>query len=165
MALLNFEIEGQKVLSRNFRILADEVKTMKPEFRNIGAAIIEESQKHFNNGWIEGSKWKKLSPATVKARKNRFWHYKKKPAGAGARGPILVWTWKLKKGFEKQTGNLHVVVSNKVPYFKYHQTKNRKSNKLPRRVILFLNQGLKLRISNIIAKGINKRVWNFKKQY
>jgi len=35
MAVLTFEIEGEKVLSRNLRILADGIKDMSKEFKDI----------------------------------------------------------------------------------------------------------------------------------
>ena len=35
MAVLEFQLEGQKVLSRNLRILADGVQDMQSEFKDI----------------------------------------------------------------------------------------------------------------------------------
>lgn len=35
MAVLEFQLEGQKVLSRNLRILADGVQDMQKEFKDI----------------------------------------------------------------------------------------------------------------------------------
>lgn len=35
MAVLEFQLEGQKVLSRNLRILADGVQDMQNEFKDI----------------------------------------------------------------------------------------------------------------------------------
>ena len=72
MAILSFEIEGQKVISRNFRILADEIKAMKPEFEEVGQIMLDGSLENFETEGSEtGGKWKPLAPATIMARKKR----------------------------------------------------------------------------------------------
>lgn len=83
MALLTFELDGQKVLSRNLRILADGIQDMQPEFKEIGDMIEKSAQANFTNeGSESGGKWKNLSPATVKARQKRQGYYKNSPSGA-----------------------------------------------------------------------------------
>jgi len=162
MARLEFELEGQKVLSRNLRILADGVKDMQTEFRQIGDLIEGSAKKNFENQGSEGGgKWRPLSAATVKARQKRTGHYKKAPSGAGANGPILTWTGNLKNSFIKKPGKLEVAVGNTADYYKYHQSKNRKGGKLPRRLILELKQNDKRDITAVLAKGLNKKIRNF----
>lgn len=166
MAKLTFEIEGQKVISRNFRILADEITEMKPEFEEIGQIMLDGSLDNFETEGSEtGGKWKNLAPATIMARKKRLWYYKNAPSWASASGPILQWTGNLKNSLFKESGDLYALVWNAAPYFKYHQTKNRGSWNLPRRLILEIRETNKLKIQNTIAKGINKRVWNFWKRF
>lgn len=80
MALLSFEIEGEKVLSRNFRVLADDIKSMRPEFQEVGKAIMESAQRNFDNQGTETGKWKSLAPSTKKAREKRTGYYKKTPS-------------------------------------------------------------------------------------
>jgi phage gpG-like protein len=98
------------------------------------------------------------------ARKKRTWYYKNSPNGASASWPILQWTWNLKSSLFQETGDLYALVWNSAPYFKYHQTK-KTSWSLPRRVILEIRETNKLKIQMAIWKGINKRVWNFWKQF
>lgn len=165
MAVLTFEIEGEKVLSRNLRILADGIKDMSKEFREIWNLIESSAKSNFENEWSEGGgKWKSLSPATIKARRKRQWYYKNPPSGASATWPILQWTGTLKNSFVKKPGKMEVSVGNKAPYFKYHQRKKR-SWKLPRRLILELKQNDKRDIVAIIWKGINERIKNFWRQF
>ena len=72
MAVLSFQLEGQQVLSRNLRILADGIEDMRPEFKEIGDMIEKSAQTNFENEGSEGGgKWKSLSPATVKARQKK----------------------------------------------------------------------------------------------
>ena len=79
MARLTFEIEGVKVLSRNLRVLADDVVSMKPEFEEIGKIIVEGAQKNFENQGTEEGKWQSLSSSTLEARRKRSGHYKNPP--------------------------------------------------------------------------------------
>jgi len=165
MAVLEFQLEGQKVLSRNLRILADGVQDMQKEFKEIWKTIESSAVSNFDTEGSEGGgKWKSLSPSTVKARQKKTWYYKKASNGANATWPILQWTWNLKRSFTQDPGKMQVVVWNKAPYFKYHQQKNRKG-KLPRRLILELKQRDKLNIVSIIGKGLNKKIKNFGKQF
>lgn len=165
MAVLEFQIEGQKVLSRNLRILADGVQDMKNEFKNIWNLIEGSAKSNFESEGSEGGgKWKSLSAATIKARQKRSWYYKKSPSGASATWPILQWTGTLKNSFEKTPGKMEVTVGNKAPYYKYHQQKNR-SGKLPRRLILELKQNDKRDIVAIIWKWLNKKIKNFWRQF
>ncbi len=165
MAVLSFQLEGQQVLSRNLRILADGIEDMRPEFKEIGDMIEKSAQTNFENEGSEGGgKWKSLSPATVKARQKKTWYYKNSPSGASANWPILRWTGRLASSFVKNPGKMEVAVWNNAPYYKYHQSKNR-SGKLPRRLILELKQNDKRDIVAVIWKGINKRMKNFWRQF
>lgn len=161
MAMLKFNLEGQELLSRNFRILADGITKMRPEFWQIGESIITGVNKNFSSTGTELQKWAPLAASTKQARANRTWHYKKAPN----KPSLLRWTGKLQDGFYKEVWDLQVVVTNDVPYFKHHQTRFRSGKKLPRRVMLDMSQQVKLEVTNIIAKGINKRIGNFWKQF
>jgi len=162
MALLNFEIEGDKVISRNFRILADEITELKPEFRQVWQVVITGAKGNFEKQGSSIAKWKKLSQTTLKARKKRQGYYKN--TSVWSLSDILVWTWKTKNSFISVNTNLSSLVTNNAPYFAFHQAKTRGSGNLPRRVMLDMSQTTKLAVTNIIARGINKRIWNFKKQ-
>lgn len=162
MALLNFEIEGDKVISRNFRILAVGIKSLLPEFRKVWQTVITGAKGNFDKQGSATAKWKGLSQETLRARKKRQGYYKKSSVG-GIR-QALVWTWKTKNSFISQNGPMHSLVTNNAPYFAFHQAKTWRNPNLPRRVMLDMSQTTKLAVTNIIAKGINKRIWNFNKQ-
>lgn len=80
MAVLSFEIEGDKVLSRNFRVLADEIVELAPEFEEVGDAIIDGAKQNFEDQGTETGKWKSLSPFTLQARNARTGYYKNPPS-------------------------------------------------------------------------------------
>lgn len=72
MARLEFLIEGEKVLSRNLRVLADGIKDMKDDFQKIGDLIEATAKENFENQGSEtGSSWKKLAPSTIESRTKR----------------------------------------------------------------------------------------------
>ena len=97
MAILKFSLEGQELLSRNLRILADGITSMRPEFNTIGETIISGVNKNFSDEGTELGKWAPLAASTRAARAKRTGYYKKAPSKPG----VLRWTGKLQEGFYK----------------------------------------------------------------
>lgn len=164
---LTFEIDGQKVLSRQLLIASQEIKSMRPEFKKIGQTLERSALENIQNQGSEwGGKWKPLAPATVQARAkgSRGYKGKQKAAGVSASRPILTYTGKLSKSFSSKAEPMQVETGNDAPYFKYHQSRVRTSSKLPRRLILEMKAQDKVDILNIIAKGIDKRIGNTGRQ-
>jgi phage gpG-like protein len=168
MAYLEFRVDGDKVLSRNLRIIADSVGDMRQELGQIGDLVRTSAVENLESGGSEGGgKWKPLAPKTVRMRAKRQGYYKNAPAGAGPSGPVLQWTGRLKNSFRSTPEALQVTIDNPVPYFKHHQAKERTSEKLPRRLVLELKQADKLKAMNIIAGGLQKKLegGNFGRQF
>ena len=83
MSNLTFIVDGEKVLSRNLRIISDGVKNMTNEFKSIGELVKRSAEKNIESGGSEsGGKWKPLSPKTVRMRQKRQGYYKAAPNGA-----------------------------------------------------------------------------------
>lgn len=93
MAILKFNLEGQELLSRNLRVLADGITSMRPEFNKIGDRIISGVNSNFSSGGTELGKWAPLAASTKAARAKRTGYYKKAPKSPG----ILRWTGKLQE--------------------------------------------------------------------
>ena len=64
----------------------------------------------------------------------------------------------MQNAFKSEPESLQVTISNPTPYFKYHQSKERDSAKLPRRLMLELSQTDKVAAMSILAKGLNKKL-------
>jgi hypothetical protein len=104
MAMLEFIVDGQKVISRNLRVLADGIGNMTKEFKQIGELVRSSALDNLESQGSEGGGgWKPLAPKTQRMREKRLGYYKNAPgAGAGKSGPILQWTGRLKAGFRSQ---------------------------------------------------------------
>lgn len=165
---LEFHVDWHKSLSRNMRILADGITSMKTEFAQIGQLVVQSSERNMKDQWSEtGGRWKQLSPKTVQARSNRSGWYKATPDWAGPTGPILRWTGQMARGFRYSAGKDIVTIDNPVPHFKHHQSETRQKPSLPRRLMLELKQTDKTGIMSIIAGGLHKKLpgGNYGRQY
>lgn len=168
MASLEFRVDGEKVLSRNLRIIADGITDMAPEMGKIGALVKADALENMASQSSEGGgAWKPLAPFTVAMRAKRWGYYHRAPNGAGASSPVLRWTGRLAEGFRDQPGKLQVTIDNPVPYFKHHQAKDRANPRLPRRLMLEMKSASKAKAMNIIAAGLQDRLdgGNFGRQF
>lgn len=62
--------------------------------------------------------WRALAESTLRARSRRTGYYAQPPIETNKK---LVWTGRLKKGFEKEVSKLKAIISNSVKYFRYNQ--------------------------------------------
>lgn len=62
--------------------------------------------------------WRVLAESTLRARAKRSGYYAQPPIETNKK---LVWTGRLKKGFQKQVERLRSTISNNVKYFRYNQ--------------------------------------------
>jgi len=109
---LSITIDGDTRLFRQMDSAAGKIKDARVFLGEVGDLAIREFTDNFDaEGKRMGEPWKPLAASTVR---------QKAMLGYGNQ-PILVRTGKLQKGFEKKTDKVKVVVSNKVPYYRYHQ--------------------------------------------
>lgn len=116
--------------------IAEQVKDFREPFDEIGTDLLEyygdvvfETQ-----GVASGVAWRPLAPATLLMRKEHRGYYAQ---AAIEEGKILVWTGRLKHGFQKAVERTKLTISNPVEYFKYHQAGK---GRPPRRKMLALNK-------------------------
>jgi len=100
--------------------MAKDINNFSEPFKKAGDDLlkmygVENFQKQ---GGSIGESWKGLSASTLKMRTERRGYYKKNPIQTNKK---LVWTGKLKKGFEKMVSRSKLIIKNDVNYFKYHQ--------------------------------------------
>lgn len=83
MYRLEFQIDGDKVLSRNIRVAGDKIRDMRVEMAQIGQVVRESAIDNIDNQGSEGGgAWKPLSARTVKARSERRGNYRQASNGA-----------------------------------------------------------------------------------
>lgn len=151
---LEFSIDGNKDISRNLRIAAEKMGSMKPAMYDIGNLVRAGALQNISQqGSESGGKWKPLSQRTLEMRRRRRGYYR----NAGSGSQVLVWSGALRDGFRVKADSDSVVIDNPVPYFKYHQAQNR-AGKLPRRLSLELKATNKKEAMEIVAREINKNL-------
>lgn len=145
---LNFSIEGEKSLSRRLRIAAKGMKDFKKPFVQTGRYLKEfiKDDVFETRGRVISETWKPLN------KKYAIWKSRHYP-GKG----ILEATGKMKSGFKYKAGKQEVVVGNITNYFRYHQS-NKPRTKMPRRVMLKLNESNKQRIVKFFHEDIRTKL-------
>lgn len=127
---LSWSIEGEKQISRNLLIIADQVKDWTPAFKE-SADLLKRtfSGPVFDTeGAAIQEHWSPLSKAYAYRKAQKY-------PGKG----ILERTGAMRNGFMTLWRPDMAMVWNKVEYFKYHQS-NKPRHKLPRRVMMKLGQ-------------------------
>lgn len=132
------------------KALSVGVKNYKKPLKLISKDLLKIYSKDVfkTKGKAIGEKWAPLSAATLKMRKARTGHYKKRPTAGKS---TLIWTGKLKSGFESSVGKTRLVIKNTVDYFKTHQLGR---GKIPKRRMLAINKN----ITKIVIKRVNQYI-------
>lgn len=135
--------------------LLNGIENTKPLMKEIG----EDAVKYFSDEVFKaqgketsGGSWRPLAMSTLSARERRSGYYKNPPETTGK---ILIWTGRLRRGFEDYVEKTRVTISNKVPYFKYHQ---QGGGKLPKRQMLGITQKLINLVTEKSQKYINELI-------
>lgn len=146
MLNIYFELEGEKQMIRQLRGVSTKMKNWRPEFVKTGRLLLKTFRDNFaTQGRTLGEPWARLKPATIK---------QKMRLGYLAQGP-LVRTGKMKEAFISRPGSDHVTITNPTPYFAYHQS-NRPRRKLPRRVMMKIDQRRKQEIVKIFQSSVQE---------
>ena len=152
---LTFSIEGEKQLLRRLNDVNKDFKNWRPEFEKTGRFLVRTFERNFDTQGKElGEPWKPLSSATLKQKKR-----------AGYPATSLVRSGSLRKGFRSRGTNSEVVIGNVVSYFQYHQS-NKPRRKIPRRIMMKLDEKRKQSIVKIFQKSVEsilqRRAFNLK---
>ena len=145
---ISFNIEGEKALSRRLRIVTKGMKDFKKPFDKTGKYLRDfiKDDVFETRGRVVGETWKPLN------KKYAIWKSQHYP-GKG----ILEATGNMKSGFKYKSSKQDVVVGNIVDYFRYHQS-NKPRSKMPRRVMLKLNETNKQRIVKFFHSDIRDKL-------
>lgn len=141
---LSFTIEGEDQMMRRLRGISESMKDFRPEFRNTGRLLLKTFADNFGTqGRTIGEPWARLKPATV---------MQKVRLGFSGAGP-LIRTGGMKKSFRSEPTGTQVRISNDSPHFAYHQS-NKPRGKLPRRVMMKIDETRKQQIVSIFQKAV-----------
>ena len=140
--LLDAEIEGEKQLSRRLLIVSDGISDWKDPLHNIAGALHNAIESNFDSrGGLFGG-WA--------------------PAAKDYGHPLLEKTGDMRGAFGDEINTDFLKISNPTPYFPYHQS-NQPRSRLPRRVMMKLDQQRKTFIQKAFQEHIVKTIRNSKR--
>jgi len=138
--LIQFTLQGEKQLIRKFRGIKMAGKNWLPTMRLIGRDL---------TGLFSGAVF------TTEGREiGEPWQKRKEPKP----WPLLDRTGKLKEGFKYDAKRLSVTIYNIADYFVYHQS-NQPRRRLPRRVMMKIDNKRKANIMRRFQQTIVKKLW------
>jgi len=124
---LLWKIEGVPELSRILGMTYQKVTNLKKPLQASAKLVRQDVEQQFKTeGGLTGG-WKPLAESTLKGRGS---------------SPILQVSGALMNSFYSQVDERKAIISSKLPYFKYHQSRKPRK-KLPRRVMLVLTNRTK----------------------
>lgn len=151
MLRINFEIEGEKQVSRALGLLIDHTSDLRPVWPRIRDDFIANERKQFSSEGRHGSGgWTPLSA------KYAAWKARVAPGK-----PILELSGALRQsltggsGFIYRTGRQSLAIGTKIPHARYHQTGTRR---MPRRAPVELTEAQKTSWMKILHEYIWKNV-------
>lgn len=119
---LSVTLEGEQQVHRRLLIVADGITNFESPLRAIGGELQKTFQMNFAQ---EGA----LFGGWADRKKDYPW-------------PILNKSGRMRQGFRQNVGKQELLISNVVPYFKYHQS-NKPRTRLPRRVMMKIDNDRK----------------------
>lgn len=134
---LVISLDSEK-LTKKLTQIEQEIGDLRRPFATAGDKLV----KSFANdvveaqGRLSGGAWTPWSTTTIAARERRTGHYSNSPERTDL---ILVWTGKMRKGFERAVTSTTLIIRNTVDYFKQHQLGG---GRVPKRPILTINSAV-----------------------
>ncbi len=145
--IISFSIEGETQLLRKLEGVEQEFKDWTPEFRKTGRMLRKTFRDNFaGEGNMLGKPWAPLAARTLQEKRR-----------LGYPDDILVRTGKMRDSFVDHPTATYVVIGNDMPHFVYHQSR-RPRTKLPRRVMMFLDEKRRQGIVKIFQSAVKDKL-------
>jgi phage gpG-like protein len=148
MLKVTVTVRGDKETRSKLQRLGSKLNNMNSAMDKIGGDL----KSYYGNraftsqGDVFGQPWRGLSSRYAVQKRKRW----------GNR-PLLVASGAMQKSFYYKADNNSVLISNKSPYFKYHQSSAARY-KLPRRQMMGINSAVKTIVGDIIRDDIRKKI-------
>jgi len=115
---LNFKIMWWDTLERNLNIAIGKIKDFSTPLQESMEEIKKNTDKNFDKKTSDtAGRWSYLSSATLNARANKRWHYRKNPSNPG----ILRRTGDLQESVKISVTSIMWSIEYTSPYAVYHQ--------------------------------------------
>lgn len=149
--MLEITVSGSQAVIDKLMASKDMIDAgFKEPLAEIGKDLVKYFSKQplQSRGGVFGTPWAKLAQSTQAGKKLHYRQYVNVP---------LMRTGKMMKSFNSKVEPLGLVISNSVPYFKYHQS-TASRHKIPWRPMMLINQPVKDMIQTTISEYINAQL-------
>ena len=141
---VSFKIEGEKQLSRRLKGVSVDLLNWRPQLKKIGKYLVE-----VFSGPVFETEGREIGEPWKKRKDSNPW-------------PLLQRSGKMRRSFKHIAMMTSVDIMNTADYFRFHQSKLPR-RKLPRRIMMKLDQERKTGVVKIIHKSLVKDI--IKKRY
>lgn len=148
MIQMSIQIKGSKQTKDKLKRLGSSLYNFKGPMGEIGeqAARYYSTQAFASQGGVFGGRWPALSPRYARVKAVLY-------PGRG----MLIRTGKMQDSFTYTASSNQVLIGNKAPHFKYHQS-TKPRNKIPRRAMMGVNDPIRKIVRGIIEADIKKKL-------
>lgn len=150
---LRIEVTNDKQVIAKLKRLGFDLKEFPEAMKEIGKALARyySGPAFLSQGGVFGQKWASLSPAyqAYKAKEYRAFANSILVRGTGADS--------MQNEFEYVATKTEVVIGNRAPYFKYHQSAAPRT-KIPRRQMMGVNDPVRDIVRDIIDEDVKKKL-------
>lgn len=133
---IEFAVEGDTEVISVFDAINMRSKTLRRPFRKIAEYLLGEIGKNFEGRGAIWGKWKRRQRAPADGH------------------PLLEDTGEMRDSFDKKVGNSYATIGNKDPKFKYHQSKKPRKTRLPRRIMMSIEEDQRREAMKILQQHV-----------
>lgn len=150
---ISVQITGDTQLIAKFKRLGVDLKDYTSVMKDIGQALSKyySGPAFLSMGGVFGAKWPSLSPSYQIYKANHFRTFANSILVRGAG------TDSMQNEFEYVATKDAVVIGNRAPYFKYHQSSLPRT-KIPRRQMMGVNSEVRSTVVKLLQADINKKL-------
>lgn len=146
---IHVTVDGPEVALARLRKVEGGIVDLTPAMKSVAdyAKSYFAGQAFVSQGQVYGQRWPRLNPSYEN------WKSKKYPGR-----PVLVRTGLMQRSFESDSDENSATIWNDTDYFKYHQSDESRTSKLPRRAMMAANDTMRQNLYAIINAYVQKQM-------
>ncbi len=149
---VSITIKGSREVRQKLKGLGRSLYNFKGAMKTIGTLAISyyQNQAFNSQGGVYGNVWPRLSPRTIATKMRLYPQYVNSP---------LIASRKMVNSFVAVSNETSVVISNEMPYYKYHQS-TLPRRKIPRRQMAGINGPIRSIVKKTLQEDITRKIRN-----
>lgn len=133
---VSFSVEGDIEVISMFEAAGSRARNLRAPFRRVGEMMLGVIDQNFAGRGSVWGKWKRRLRAPLDGH------------------PLLEDSGDMRTGFRDKVGRDYVELSNTQDQFKYHQSKRPRSTRLPRRIMMAVEEDQRREVMKILQEHV-----------